>query len=196
MVNEEVVLNTIKKMQEAGLSNPIIESTLTDLGLNQNQVRAFLARAKGEDVEIPSSAKVKVEEPVEPAPKKPFLSEEDRDAIASKTTEKIQQTMTEREASIQDHHSLKDSITHLALEQHGQQLKETHENVMSLHDKLDATNFQAVNSRLTSLNTKIEKLSADVKDTKALSKALQTLLQKILEANQQILFEFQGKKSK
>lgn len=197
MVNEELVLNTIRKMREAGLSTPIIESTLSNLGLNRDQVASFLAKSIGENGTNSSFFEgVGVTEPVEKQRMGNILSDEEHDFIASKTSEKVHQKILENSMGVQDHHSLKDTVTHLALEQHADQLRDTHENVMGLHDKFDSANFQAFNERMSLLDSKMEKVSRNVLDSKALSSAIQTLMQKILETNQQILFELQGKKAK
>lgn len=194
MVNEEIVRNTIQKMREAGLSEQIIGSTLTDLGLSPAQVQAFLAGStsatlsRGEPTSTPSR-------PVYSTPSPAVSSSDlDHELLASRTSDKVVQRLQEQDALNDDAQSLKDNITHLALEQHGAQLQETHQAVVELHDKFDSSALETMSNRLTNLNARVESLSKDVSDVKALSAALQTLLQKILETNQQLLFETKNKK--
>ncbi|MFH1234848.1 MAG: hypothetical protein V1493_04530 [Candidatus Diapherotrites archaeon] len=47
MVDEEVVMDTIRKMKESGLEDSIIISTLEDIGLNEKQAQDFIDRASG-----------------------------------------------------------------------------------------------------------------------------------------------------
>jgi hypothetical protein len=195
MVNEEVVRNTIQKMREAGLSEQVISSTLTDLGLSFSQTQAFLS---GAGTFPPGTGK-----PSPPSPSSSFRSEMnddnamtdlDHEVIASRTSEKVVQRLDERSMLNHEEQSLKDNITHLALEQHGQQLRDTHQAVVELHDKMDATNLDTLSNRVSTLNVRADQIQKDVSDAKALMEALQTLMQKILETNQQILFEIKTKK--
>ena len=45
MVNEEMVLDSVKKMKSSGLSSAIISSTLADFGLSPAEVRQYLLKA-------------------------------------------------------------------------------------------------------------------------------------------------------
>ncbi len=44
MVDEEIVMDTIRKMKESGLEDSIILSTLQDIGLSEEQANQFIAR--------------------------------------------------------------------------------------------------------------------------------------------------------
>jgi cytoskeletal protein RodZ len=210
MVNEELVVTTIQKMRDAGLSENIIQSTLSDLGLTAQQVQGFLNRNPSQ---APPSNTAPLQSPTSFSMSRPAttsassnpsassfsaspassLSPNDHEAIASRTSEKVQQTITDNQIQQMDENALKDNITHLALEQHGQQLNETHQAVLELHDKLDASNIQALVTKVNAIQTRVEGMSKDVMEMKALASALQSLMQKILESDQQLVFEIKKK---
>lgn len=195
MVNEEVVRNTIQKMRDAGLSENVIASTLQDLGLSPAQMQAYLspnsssARPPAPNVSRPFSPPPQKDDEEESA-----FSDLDHEVLATRTSEKVVQQMDERNLLNEQTDALKDNITHLALEQHGQQLQDTHNAVVELHDKLDSANLETMSNRLSVVNARMDQLQKDVSDAKALMGALQTLMQKILETNQQLLFETKNKK--
>jgi DNA-binding transcriptional MerR regulator len=195
MVNEEVVRNTIQKMREAGLSENIIASTLQDLGLSPAQMQSYLApnsansRPPAPNVSIPNSPPRKEEDDDENA-----FSDLDHEVLATRTSEKVMQRMDERNLLNEQTDSLKDNITHIALEQHGQQLQDTHNAVVELHDKLDSANLETMSNRLSTVNARMDQLQKDVSDAKALMGAVQSLLQKVLETNQQLLFETKNRR--
>ncbi|MEK6902171.1 MAG: hypothetical protein AABX02_01110 [archaeon] len=195
MVNEEIVSNTIQKMRDAGLSENVIASTLSDLGLTPAQVQGYLT-GKAKPSPPPNAYAPNL-------PKPPLSSDDDEmgsmsdldhEMMATRTSEKVVQRLDERETLANEEASLKDNITHIALEQHGQQLHDTHQAVIELHDKIDSASLDTLSNRVSGLNARVDSLSKDVSDTKALAGALQTLLQKILETNQQLLFEMKNKK--
>ena len=184
MVNEEVLRNTIQKMREAGLSEQIIASTLTDLGLNAAQAQSYLG---GRIVASPPTVSL---------PPNPLDGDSDLDheVLATRTSEKIVQRLDERQAFQQDEQNMKDSITHLALEQHGQQLQDTRQAVVELHDKFDSANWDSMSNRLSGFNARLDQIAKDASETRALLSAVQSLMQKILETNQQLVFESKTKK--
>ena len=47
MVDEEIILDTIRKMKESGLEEFIIISTLQDIGLSEEQAKDYIARVAG-----------------------------------------------------------------------------------------------------------------------------------------------------
>ena len=195
MVNEEVVRNTIQKMRDAGLSENVIASTLQDLGLSPAQMQAYLTPSSGSSrppapsVSTPNSPPRKEEDDDEGS-----FADLDHEVLATRTSEKVVQQMEERNLLNEQTNALKDNITHVALEQHGQQLQDTHNAVIELHDKLDSANLETMSNRLSVVNSRMDQLQKDVSDAKALMGALQTLMQKILETNQQLLFETKNRK--
>ncbi|MCX6802898.1 MAG: hypothetical protein NT067_07395 [Candidatus Diapherotrites archaeon] len=68
MVDEEVVMETIRKMKESGLEDSIIISTLQDIGLNETQAQDFIDRASG-------PAQPKAEQAAAPAARKPAAAQ-------------------------------------------------------------------------------------------------------------------------
>jgi hypothetical protein len=198
MVNEEIVRNTIQKMRDAGLSDGIISSTLSDLGLTPSQVQGYLSgNTNARTVTVNTSANYTPQGSSArnaPSNSSGSVNAMDHEELASRTSEKILSRLDERNALDDEEEDLKDNITHLAMEQHGTQLQETHQAVMELHDKFDSTALDTLSNRVSNMNARMEQLSKDVVDTKALAMALQSLLQKILETNQQLLFEMKSKK--
>lgn len=197
MVNEEIVRSTIQKMRDAGLSDSIISSTLSDLGLTQSQVQGFLSgNASARTATMQSSpSSFATSSPRTSSSTNTFSSGEiNHEELASRTSDKIISRLDERNALDDEASELKDNITHLAMEQHGEQLQSTHQAVMELHDKFDSTALDTLSNRVMNMNARMEQLSKDVVDVKALAMALQSLMQKILETNQQLLFEMKSKK--
>ncbi len=186
-MNEPVIASTIQKMREAGISESIIASTLADLGLAPQQVESFLAAGRGK-------ARPSEEAGLEASSAEESSSDVDHEVLASRTSEKVVQKLAEQKMLEDESQDLRDSITHVALEQHGQQLMDTHQAVVELHDKFDSVNVETISNRLTQMNAKVDNLAKDAIETKALALALQKLLQKVLETNQQLLFEMKNKK--
>ena len=193
MVNEELVANTIQKMRDAGLSENIIESTLADLGLTPQQIQGFLSQNASRTPKPPASNAASYSLSQSNSTTAPVLSSGDHEAIASLTKDKIQGELISNQSSRMDESALKDNITHLALEQHGQQLMDTHQAVLELHDKLDSANVQALVTKVNTLSTRMEGMAKDTQELRALASALQSLMQKILETNQQLVFEVKKK---
>lgn len=200
MVNEELVRNTIQKMRDAGLSEAIIQSTLADLGLAPQQVQAYLLQgaaptpaAPSYSTPAPARSFSMNASPAPAASPSPVLNATDHDAIASMTRDKIQSELLQNQSQRMDESALKDNITHLALEQHGQQLMDTHQSVMELHDKFDASNLQAIVTKVNTIQSRMDSMSKDTQELRALASALQNLMQKILETNQQLVFELKKK---
>jgi hypothetical protein len=73
MVDEEIVMDTIRKMKESGLEDAIIISTLEDIGLNGKQAQDFMDRASGpaQPKAAPAAAPVAARKPAaaQPAPR-------------------------------------------------------------------------------------------------------------------------------
>lgn len=184
-MNEELIRSTVQKMRDAGLTEAVISSTLTDLGLSSSEVQAYLN---------PPAPKFTTPSPP-PSPMKSnafmedeMLSPED-EALATRTSEKIVHQLNQQGMLGDEENSLKDSITHLAMEQHGEQLRDTHQAVMDLHSKLENATSPLNAQASAQFTARLDLLSKEIADTKGLLLALQTLMQKILEANQQIVFE-------
>ncbi len=192
MVNEEIVRNTIQKMRDAGLSDTIISSTLADLGLTTSQIQGFLSGNASARTVTSTAGSTSSSSRTNTSPSNSNTL--DHEEIASRASDKIISRLDERNALDDEEADLKDNITHLAMEQHGTQLQETHQAVMELHDKFDSTAMDTLNNRVMNMNARMEQLSRDVVDVKGLAMALQTLMQKILETNQQLLFEIKSKK--
>ncbi|VVB75538.1 Uncharacterised protein [uncultured archaeon] len=58
MVDEQIMLDTVKRLFEAGIDEPTVISTLTEAGLTNEQALAVISRAKGTPVTAPQQIDV------------------------------------------------------------------------------------------------------------------------------------------
>ena len=105
MADTKIILETIKRMYDAGLDDRSVSSALDDLGLSEDEKSHLMSLAKGKvpaqkpartEPEIPRQAREAEEEfTVEIEP------EEVHEKIAEKTAKKIREELRQREASEQ-----------------------------------------------------------------------------------------------
>jgi hypothetical protein len=176
MVEGNIVLDSVKKMLESGLDEGIIKATLQDIGLSEKEINAVIQQAKGGSA-VPSQQK----------------TQDFHEAVAEKTAEKVKTAISE-EAGIQ---AIQQSATQTALEEHSEKLENVGFRVDELHEKIDSLGNAMPSDafeKLSSLQSRIDLLTADVKELKAGSNALADLMKKILEANRNILSQLEGKR--
>jgi len=58
MVDEQIMLDTVKRLFEAGIDEPTIISTLTEAGLTNEQAISVISRSKGEATFAPQPADI------------------------------------------------------------------------------------------------------------------------------------------
>ena len=86
--------------------------------------------------------------------------------------------------------------THQILNEHAEKLGAVHSDISSLHDKIDAMPklSNEAFAGLSALDRRISSLEKAIGEANAGVQALQSLMQKIIETNRQILIEMQRKK--
>lgn len=178
MVEQKVVLESVKKMLDSGLDLDVIKSTLKDIGLSDSEADAIIAQASGKPI---ARAKPEVEEQSE--------GEEFFEEKISKDLENHKEL-----------HNLAQTTTHAALTEHAEKLENARGRVEELHEKFDSLSEKAVVptaeliAELNSLKNKVNTFDQDLKEVKALCDALQSILKKILETDRQVLLELERKK--
>ena len=113
------------------------------------------------------------------------LEEDDPEKIASKTAKKIKTHLDEHFAG----QEINDTATLNALEEQKEDVGELHKKLDELHEKFSSQPVIPVETiaKINSIEKKVIGLEKEMIDIKASQNALNTLLKKILEANQQIL---------
>ena len=177
MVEGSIVLDSVKKMLESGLDEGIIKATLQDIGLSEKEINSTIQQAKGSTAMMPSQQK----------------TQDFHEAVAERTAEKVKNALAE-EAGIQ---AIQQSATQSALEEHSEKLENVGFKVDELHEKINSLGNAMPSEaleKLSSLQSRIDLLTVDVKELKAGSNALVDLMKKILEANRNILSQLEGKR--
>lgn len=177
MVNRQVVLDTVKKMVESGIEESVVEKTLKDIGLSKKDIEDYIKEAK-------ASAKAGIAKPQATSFMEPSAA---HDAIALKTAEKVKEQLAEQ----REEQELKDSTLNAAMDEHGEKIEELHDSVSELHEKIDGFSSRLSDPELlkqvAELNKRISDFQSQLSDLKSLANANKTVLEKILEANRQIL---------
>ena len=165
MVNEQIMIDTVSRMIEAGIDDATIISTLTDAGLSQEQCLAIIQRVK---------------EPVE--------KEETQNAPNQSSEVQTLRNAVEAQSDVQSMHV---QNTSTILDNHEQQLAEVSGKINSIQSAISTTSTskpdESTAYRLSNLEKKLE-------DVNSASKAQLDLMQKILETNRKILTELEAKK--
>ena len=118
MVNEEMILDSVRKMKSSGLSSTIISSTLADFGLSPEEVRHYLLK-----VGFSLSGGEKKEEDF-------------HEKLASRTAEKIKGHLIEHEVHRMNEQELRDLATHSMMDEHKDKLDLAQNKLNSVEDKM------------------------------------------------------------
>ena len=200
MVNEKVVLDTIKKMKQSGLDDQIIKNTLLDIGLGEQEASSFLEQVSGKLVKKTESVSVDGENVstvglsnggVGSGQENEDLSFEDdvqddeivtdeHEQIAEKTAQKVKQHIDSQAQELEFHQTR----TNVSLDEHKNTLDEIHSKVDSMHS--DFSSNESVKT-IKVIEKEIQMLKKDLSETKALQMATKELMEKILEANRKLL---------
>ncbi len=164
MVNEQIMLDTIQRMIEAGIDDPTIISTLTDAGLSQEQCLEIIAKVK------------------QPAPKEEI----------KETPYPSQDIATLRNAveTQSDAQEMQAATTSTILDEHEQKIQQVSGKIDSMQSAISSTQTKpdaTLQYRLSALEQKLEEVNSS-------SKAQLDLLQKIIDVNRKILTELESKK--
>lgn len=183
MVSSEVVMGTVKRMLSTGVDEQTVKATLKGIDLSDAEIEEVIAAAKGlVSKKIQSSPEPEAEEE----------GEDLQDDAAPRPQEEIKEHI---EASTQEQMA-QHAATHEILEEHANKLDEVHRSVSDISEKLYASpqiSPDAV-AKINALDYRISGLEKEISETKANTIALQSLMQKILEANREIILELQQKK--
>ena len=169
MVNREVVLETIKKMSSTGIDESVIITTLKDIGLKEEEIKQYLAEAKGGQ-----------------APSKPKADGVDSEKVAEKTAEKVKQHLSDEK----DERELRETTRDATLEEQHAKLKDVEKNVNQLHEKISSVGAPAnkdLDQKLSVLEHRISGVEKKIADLKAINMATKDLMEKVLEVNKKIL---------
>jgi DNA-binding transcriptional MerR regulator len=169
MVNREVVLETIKKMSSSGIDESVIITTLKDIGIKEDEIKQYLAEAKGGS-----------------APSTPKSVEADSEKIAEKTVEKVKQHLSDEK----DQRELRETTRDAALEEQHAKLRDVEQNVNQLHEKISSVGAPAnkdLDQKLSILEHRISGIEKKIADLKAVNMATKDLMEKVLEVNKKIL---------
>ena len=166
MVNEQIMIDTVSRMIEAGIDDATIISTLTDAGLTQEQCLQIIDRVK--------QPPVKEEVPQNNSP----------------TIQEVQNLKNVVEAQ-SDAQTIHAQNTSTILDEHEQQLAEVSGKINSIQSTISSNQNPKTDSstayRLSTIEQKLEEVNSA-------SKAQLDLMQKILEINRKVLTELEAKK--
>jgi DNA-binding transcriptional MerR regulator len=166
MVNEQIMIDTVSRMIEAGIDDATIISTLTDAGLTQEQCLQIIDKVK-----------------------QPPVQEE----VQQNTSPSIQEVqnlknVVEAQSDVQSIHA---QTTSTILDDHEQQLAEVSDKINSIQSTISSNQSPKTDS---SLAYRLSVLEKKLEEVNSISKAQLDLMQKILEANRKILTELEAKK--
>ncbi|HPM86155.1 MAG TPA: hypothetical protein PLI99_03585 [archaeon] len=165
MVNEQIMIDTVKRMIEAGIDDATIISTLSDAGLSNEQCLEIISRVKEPPVKEES-----INESVSPSSDISAL----RNAIeATSTAQDIQSESTSNILSEHENKILK-------VDNEIESIKST---ISSSKGKEDG-----------SLSYRISEFEKKLEEVNSASLAQLDLMKKILETNRKILTELEAKK--
>jgi hypothetical protein len=192
MVDKQIVLETIRRMRESGITDKVIESTLSDIGLSRDEVAEYLRPQETAGPSVPSrtEAFTSSQPPAEEnEPDDPF---DDSDADASDDTS----PSGIRAPSLDPNEALH-TTTHAALEDHGQTLDLITSRLSEMDSKLSrlaqAGSFSPGDA-FTQFDRRLSAIESEVSDAKSQLSALRQVMEKLLDTNRDILTELKGKK--
>ena len=166
MVDKQVVLETIKKMYESGIEDSVVEQTLRDIGLNDSEIRQYLAEAKG----------IPLEQAQPQRPPSPSYA--------------MRQASTMRQEAGQhnEEQSAMHATTHAALEAQAARSEEMLEKIASLEQKLAQPGQGSLSPEyLAGINQRIGTMEKKLTDMKAELTATKSIMEKILETDRKVL---------
>ncbi len=174
MVDKAVVVETIRKMYESGIEDSVVRQTLADIGLGEKEIREAMAAAKAGAA--PGAESEEAEEEAVPA--------------YSAARPDFREQLAQQHAAQEAMHT----TTHAAMEGHGAKLDElgeriggVEERIGKIHSLTEAPSNRDLVELIAVTNQKLALLEKQLSDLKALTKALQTVMEKILETDRKIL---------
>lgn len=194
MVEKAIILETIKKMYASGLGDDVIESTLRDIGLSGREIKETLAEAKSSKEPAPEEnpnepAEENTGQELEPPEEEPELHER----IAETTAQKLREQFDEKRSE----DSLAHATTQAAIAGYDSRLAEISERLAVIENKLGSLSgapLSDFSSKAVLLDKKISSMESDLSELKAISNALKSLLEKVLDTDRAVLTELEEKK--
>lgn len=200
MVSNDVVLQTVKRMLASGIDDETIKMTLKGISLSDEEGLQVLAEAKGMSPDEEKAAAQAADDAINEGKEGGEDGEGGDDAEEGDDSDLGDDASADGlhshiESSAQEqlsHHSQ----THQLLQEHADKIDAVHEDVESLHGKIDSSQrlpSEAIAS-ISALDRRISSLEKAVGETGASALALKSLMQKIVDSQRQILLELQKKK--
>jgi len=165
MLNEQIMMDTVNRLIEAGIDDPTIISTLVDAGLTTEEANTVLAKAK------------------QPAP-------QDLPAPQRSVQPQEVQILREQVQTTAQQQDLHQTMMSSALDEHSQKLDSIAKTVDEVRSNIDSSKTSVDSS----LSFRVSEMEQKLEDINAATKASIDLLGKILENNRKILVELEAKK--
>ena len=180
MVDKSIVIDTIKKMFGSGLSEEVVTSTLKDIGLSDSEARQMIAEATGKAPAAQAAQAQPKQIPVE-------LHEQ----IAEATAARVKQHIDERSAE----DALVHTTTQAVIVNYEARLAEISNRMANIEKKLSSiTTLQDFAAKAISLDKKISNVETNLEEVKALTNALKSLLEKVLDTDRSVLAQLEDQK--
>lgn len=180
MVEKSIVLDTIKKMYDSGLSEEVIESTLKDIGLGEREIKETMEEARGTASEAPAA-----EESGE--------SQEQamHEKIAEATAQKVKQHLEEKSAE----DALVHTTTQATIAGFDSTLSEITNRLANIERKVNSVAGLAdFSTKAIAIDKKISSIESELSELKALTNAVKSLMEKVLDTDRSVLTELEEKK--
>ena len=179
MVKREVVLETIKKMHDSGIEQKVIENTLKNIGLSNEEISSYISEVIApKPIASRQAPKIVLTESV---------SEDDNvEKIAVRTAEKVKEHIAEKA----DAEDLKETTTQVALTEHKTKLDDVQSSVNTLHTKVDSFSVPDADALLIEVKNLAQRVSTfekELSDIKAMTSATKSIMEKILDTDRDIL---------
>jgi hypothetical protein len=159
MVDKQVVLETIKKMYDSGIDDSVVQQTLQDIGLSENEIRQYIAEVKGQPL--------KPEARPEPKP--------------------LEKRMPQKEEAVESQEAMH-TTTHAALAAQASQTNDLLDKITSMESALKSlSKASAGQENLAGINQRLGTAEKQLHDLKAQLDATKGIMEKILETDRKIL---------
>lgn len=166
MINEQIVLDTVKRMLDSGIEEGVIISTLKDIGLSDEEATQAIQKVR--------------------APQK--VSSDERQGKS--VDDNIQEMRNHLEAQAESA-ELQDTTTYNMLNAHEQKIdavsSKMDEVKQAISNVSNAPKDASSSVRLAQIETKLDEIDAQVK-------AVSEIMKSVLEINRKVLVELESKK--
>ncbi len=178
MVNEQIIIETVKRMLDSGIDDATVISTLNDIGLSDEEANNIIQKVKSSSLDHSDNTN-----------EVPQNNQAEENSQKEYVATRAEITQNEMEAEAQKA-ELNDTTTYNMLNMHEQKIDE-------VASKIDEVKL-AVNSSKpvvdASISTKLTELEAKVDDISAQTKAILDVVKNILETDRKILTDLESKK--